>query len=69
MEAILARSEQVMGICQGILNGEMITPTYRPLSPASSLPCLAEPALEEPALLQVTSTFSHLPDLPFIGPN
>jgi len=28
VEAILARSEQVMGICQGILNGEMITPTY-----------------------------------------
>ena len=24
----MARSEQVMGICQGILNGEMITPTY-----------------------------------------
>jgi hypothetical protein len=33
VEAILARSEQVMGICQGILNGEMITPTYQPLSP------------------------------------
>ena len=47
MEAILARSEQVMGICQGILNGEMITPTYQPISPASSLPCLAEPAVEE----------------------
>lgn len=36
-----------MGICQGILNGEMITPTYQPISPASSLPCLAEPAVEE----------------------
>jgi len=47
VEAILARSEQVMGICQGILNGEMITPTYQPISPASSLPCLAEPAIEE----------------------
>ena len=47
VEAILARSEQVMGICQGILNGEMITPTYQPISPASSLPCLAEPAVEE----------------------
>jgi len=40
VEAILARSEQVMGICQGILNGEMITPTYHPLSPATSLPSL-----------------------------
>jgi len=47
VEAILARSEQVMGICQGILNGEMITPTYQPISPASSLPCLTEPAAEE----------------------
>lgn len=47
VEAILARSEQVMGICQGILNGEMITPTYQPISPASSLPCLAEPSVEE----------------------
>jgi len=42
VEAILARSEQVMGICQGILNGEMITPTYQPLSPATSLPSLLE---------------------------
>jgi len=47
VEAILARSEQVMGICQGILNGEMITPTYQPISPASSLPCLTEPGVEE----------------------
>jgi len=31
VEAILARSEQVMEICQGILNGEMITPTYSDL--------------------------------------
>lgn len=31
-----------MGICQGILNGEMITPTYQPLSPATSLPSLLE---------------------------
>ena len=36
-----------MGICQGILNGEMITPTYQPISPASSLPCLTEPGVEE----------------------
>jgi len=28
VEAILARSEQVMEICQGILNGETITPSY-----------------------------------------
>jgi len=45
VEAILARSEQVMGICQGILNGEMITPTYQPLSPATSLPSLLDPSL------------------------
>ncbi len=31
MEAILARSEQVMEICQGILNGETITPSYSDL--------------------------------------
>ena len=31
VEAILARSEQVMEICQGILNGETITPTYSDL--------------------------------------
>ena len=28
VEAILARSEQVMGICQGILSGQTITPSY-----------------------------------------
>eukprot|EP00090_Calanus_glacialis_P028699 TRINITY_DN46056_c0_g1_i1.p1 TRINITY_DN46056_c0_g1~~TRINITY_DN46056_c0_g1_i1.p1 ORF type:complete len:310 (-),score=120.35 TRINITY_DN46056_c0_g1_i1:335-1234(-) len=50
VEAILARSEQVMGICQGILNGEMITPTYTTtsLSPATSLPSLLEPELSNP---------------------
>merc|ERR1719300_1595479 len=44
VEAILARSEQVMGICQGILNGEMITPTYttNTISPSASLPSLLE---------------------------
>jgi len=31
VEAILARSEQVMEICQGILNGETITPSYNDL--------------------------------------
>jgi len=50
VEAILARSEQVMGICQGILNGEMITPTYQPVSPATSLPCLQEPSTPEEPL-------------------
>jgi len=53
VEAILARSEQVMGICQGILNGEMITPTYNTpttttLSPATSLPSLLEPEYSSP---------------------
>jgi len=50
VEAILARSEQVMGICQGILNGEMITPTYATattISPATSLPSLLEPELSQ----------------------
>lgn len=52
VEAILARSEQVMGICQGILNGEMITPTYTTtttLSPATSLPSLLESEQSNPA--------------------
>ena len=35
VEAILARSEQVMEICQGILNGEMITPSYSQLASVS----------------------------------
>ena len=39
-----------MGICQGILNGEMITPTYQPVSPATSLPCLQEPSTPEEPL-------------------
>lgn len=50
VEAILARSEQVMGICQGILNGEMITPSYSVplLSPATSLPSLSPEAVPGP---------------------
>ena len=36
VEAILARSEQVMEICQGILNGEMITPSYTQVSQATA---------------------------------
>ena len=36
VEAILARSEQVMEICQGILNGEMITPSYTQVSQVSA---------------------------------
>jgi len=34
VEAILARSEQVMGICQGIINGGVITPTPTTTTPA-----------------------------------
>ena len=37
MEAILARSEQVMGICQGILNGEMISAPALLLPPPTPL--------------------------------
>jgi len=40
VEAILARSEQVMGICQGIINGGKITPTQLPLPPAPLEPRL-----------------------------
>jgi len=50
VEAILARSEQVMEICQGILNGEMITPTYSDLGlGAEETPVLvqAEPVRPE----------------------
>ena len=36
VEAILARSEQVMEICQGILNGEMITPSYTQVTAAAA---------------------------------
>lgn len=36
VEAILARSEQVMGICQGIINGGVITPTPTTTTPAAS---------------------------------
>jgi hypothetical protein len=42
VEAILARSEQVMGICQGIINGGKITPTQLPALP----PVPAEPRLQ-----------------------
>jgi len=42
VEAILARSEQVMGICQGIINGGKITPTQLPLPP----PAPSEPRLQ-----------------------
>ena len=38
VEAILARSEQVMEICQGILNGEMITPSYTQVSQVEASP-------------------------------
>jgi hypothetical protein len=43
VEAILARSEQVMGICQGILNGEMISPA---LLPAAALTATAVERLQ-----------------------
>jgi hypothetical protein len=43
VEAILARSEQVMGICQGILNGEMISPA---LLPATALTATAVERLQ-----------------------
>ena len=45
VEAILARSEQVMEICQGILNGEMITPTYSQLA-VTETGGVKEPPLE-----------------------
>jgi len=44
VDAILARSEQVMGICQGIINGGMITPTPTTTATAERL----QLQLEEP---------------------
>jgi len=53
VEAILARSEQVMGICQGILNGEMITPTYQPVEQAlSGVPALTQGQEHHPGQAQ-----------------
>jgi len=49
VEAILARSEQVMGICQGIINGGMITPT--PTNPADRLQPVGE---EDPEVVPQT---------------
>jgi len=45
VEAILARSEQVMGICQGIINGGKITPTQLPPPPPAP-PAPIEPRLQ-----------------------
>ena len=47
VEAILARSEQVMEICQGILNGEMITPSYTQVSQATAATATADKRKEE----------------------
>lgn len=72
VEAILARSEQVMGICQGILNGEMITPTYQPLSPEAgplsseavpALPALCSEPGPEPEVAVVAVSEAPGPDL------
>ena len=39
----MARSEQVMGICQGILNGEMISPALLPAAATNAFtPATAE---------------------------
>ena len=48
VEAILARSEQVMEICQGILNGETITPTYSDLDTSREREAAEAGAVTEP---------------------
>ncbi len=48
VEAILARSEQVMEICQGILNGETITPTYSDLDTSREREAAEVGAVTEP---------------------
>ena len=59
VEAILARSEQVMEICQGILNGEMITPSYTStepgLDPAAAPAEAATAVTKEVAAVAVTA--------------
>ena len=59
VEAILARSEQVMEICQGILNGEMITPSYTStepgLDPAAAPDEAAAAVTKEVAAVAVTA--------------
>ena len=59
VEAILARSEQVMEICQGILNGEMITPSYTStepgLDPAAATDEAAAAVSKEVAAVAVTA--------------
>ena len=59
VEAILARSEQVMEICQGILNGEMITPSYTStepgLDPAAAPDEAATAVSKEVAAVAVTA--------------
>ena len=59
VEAILARSEQVMEICQGILNGEMITPSYTStepgLDPAAATDEAAAAVTKEVAAVAVTA--------------
>ena len=47
VEAILARSEQVMEICQGILNGEMITPSYTQVSQVTATATASDKRKEE----------------------
>lgn len=64
MEAILARSEQVMEICQGILNGETITPSYSDLDTSREREDTEAVAVTEPEPVKEKEKVSEAVTLP-----
>ena len=64
MEAILARSEQVMEICQGILNGETITPSYSDLDTSREREESEAVAVTEPEPVKEKEKVSEAVTLP-----
>ena len=64
MEAILARSEQVMEICQGILNGETITPSYSDLDTSREREDAEAVAVTEPEPVKEKEKVSEAVTLP-----
>ena len=64
MEAILARSEQVMEICQGILNGETITPSYSDLDTSREREDSEAVAVTEPEPVKEKEKVSEAVTLP-----
>ena len=65
MEAILARSEQVMEICQGILNGEMITPSYTQVTAATAV--ATDKRKEEKVVAAETEKEAVMPVTPYMN--